>query len=754
MEKMSRSMPRLEARAKVTGRTEYAHNFALPGMLHGKILRSPVSRGRIKRIDVEKARTCEGVEDVYTGEDIRSLIPHPYHGPAFHDQPVLALDEVRHHGEPVAVVLAADPYVAAKALSLIDVEYEKLPGVYDEVEAMTNKVVVHDELKPAATFADLKHLVGHKNTNLALDYRLRRGDVAKGFAEADHIFEHTFRTQQVMHTALEPHVTVAEPQNESLVLHTCSQNPSFVRAEIARLLGWPENRVRVRTPFLGGGFGGKLYIKAEAIAAAVALLARRPVKIAFSMEEEFYTLTKHATTVRIKSGVAKDGRILGREVEVWWNGGAYADIGPRVTQKAGYTAAGPYRIENVKIDSYQIYTNRPPAGALRGFGVPQLAWAYECHTDIIAHALGMDPVALRWKNLLREGQVQATGSVMRDAPIETVLQRITERLNWNAPFDRGEGRIRRGRGIGIALKAGTSPTTSVALVNVNGGGSVTLYVGTADMGQGSDTVLGQLVAEALDVPMGIVKVIHTDTDATPYDMGTCSARSTFHMGNAIMAAVAEVKGKLKALAAELGLPEGTNYSVKDLFERKFGMQAGNIIGSGSYIPPHQIPNPDTGLSNEITPFWALGGTGAEVEVDTSTGHVKILRLVNVADGGKLVNPDLAITQISGAAIMQLGFTMSENMIFEDGLVRNASLTHYEIPSYRDIPPMENELIVTHDSRGPYGAKGLGESGTFGVSPAIANAIYDAVGARVMELPITAESVLRAMGAIKPRENRQ
>ena len=753
MDKMGQSMPRLEARAKVTGRIEYAHNFVLPGMLHGKILRSPISRGRIKRIDVEKARACEGVEAVYTGDDVRALIPHPYHGPAFHDQPILALGEVRHHGEPVAVVLAADAYVAAKTLSLIEVEYEKLPGVYDEVEAMTNTVVVHDELKPAATFADLKHLVGHKNTNLALDYKLRRGDVGRAFAEADQVFEHTFRTQQLMHTALEPHVTVAEPQNETLVLHTCCQNPSYVRAEIARLLGWPENRVRIRTPFLGGGFGGKLYIKAEAIAAAMALMVRRPVKIAFSMEEEFYTITKHATTVRIKSGVTKDGRILGREVEIWWNGGAYADIGPRVTQKAGYTAAGPYDIANVKIDSYQIYTNRPPAGALRGFGVPQLAWAYECHTDMIAHALGIDPVAFRWKNLLREGQVQATGSVMRDAPIEKVLERITQRLNWDAPFDRGEGRIRRGRGIGIALKAGTSPTTSVALVNVNGGGSVTLYVGTADMGQGSDTALGQLVAEALDVPMSEVKVIHTDTDATPYDMGTCSARSTFHMGNAIMAAVAEVKAKLEALAAELGLPEGTNYSVKELFERKFGMQAGNIIGSGSYIPPHQMPNGETGLSNEVTPFWALGGAGAEVEVDTSTGHVKILRLVNVADGGKLVNPELAITQISGAAIMQLGFTMSENMIFEDGVVQNASLTHYEIPSYRDIPPMENELIVTHDSRGPYGAKGLGESGTFGVSPAIANAIYDAVGVRVMELPITAESVLRAMGAIQPLENR-
>lgn len=754
MNQMGRSMPRLEARAKVTGRAEYVHNLILPGMLHGKILRSPISRGRIRRIDTEKARACEGVEAVFTGQDIRSLIPHPYHGPAFHDQPILAIDEVRYVGEPVAVVVAADPYDALKALAAIEVDYEKLPAVYDEVEAMTSAVIVHDELKPAATFADLKHLVGLKNTNLALHYRLRRGNVEQSFAAADRVFEHTFRTQQVMHTALEPHVSVAEPVNEALVLHTCSQNPSFIRAEIARLLGWAENRVRVRTPFLGGGFGGKLYIKAEAIATAVALLVRRPVKIAFSMEEEFYTITKHATTVRIKTGVSKDGRILGRECEVWWNGGAYADIGPRVTQKAGYTAAGPYDIENVKIDSYQVYTNRPPAGALRGFGVPQLAWAYESHTDIIAHELGIDPLAFRWKNLLRNGQTQATGSVMRDAPIEKVLERIAQRLNWDAPFDRGEGRVRRGRGLGIALKAGTSPTTSVAMVNVNGSGSVTLYVGTADMGQGSDTALGQILAEALDVPMEEVKVIHTDTDVTPYDMGTLSARSTFHMGNAIMAAAAEVKGKLKALAAELGLPEGSNYPIKELFERRFGMQAGNIIGTGTYIPPHSMPDAATGLSPEITPFWALGGTGAEVEVDTATGHVRILRLVNVAEAGRLVNPELAITQISGAAIMQLGFTMSENMIFDDGRVCNASLAHYEIPSFLDVPVMENELVSAEDNRGPYGAKGLGESGTFGVSPAIANAIYDAVGIRLTELPITAESVLGALQAAQSLEKRQ
>lgn len=748
---IGQSIPRLEAIAKVTGRTEYVHNMFLPAMLHGKILRSTVARGRIKRIDVEKAKARNGVHAVITCQDILPLIPHPYHGPAFHDQPILALDEVRHYGEPVAVVLAADPHVALMALSAIEVEYEELPAVYDEVEAVTSPVAVHAELKPAATFADLKHLVGRKNTNVALEYRLRRGGVDRGFAAADHVFEHTFRTQQCMHTALEPHVTVAEPGDRSLTLHTCSQNPSFIRTEIARLLGWPENQVRVRTPFLGGGFGGKLYIKMEAIAAATALLVRRPVKIALSMGEEFYTITKHATTVRIKSGVTKDGRIIARECEAWWNGGAYADIGPRVTQKAGYTAAGPYDIENVRIDSYQIYTNRPPAGALRGFGVPQLAWAYECHTDFMAKDLGIDPLEFRLKNLLREGRPHATGTIMRDAPVEKVLERIAARLNWSAPFDRGDGRIRRGRGLGIAVKAGTSPTTSVAMVNVNASGSATLYVGTADMGQGSDTALGQIVAEALDLPMEDVKVIHTDTDMTPYDMGTCSARSTFHMGNAIRLAVDDVRKKLKALEAELGLPQGSNYSVKDLLQKRFGMQAGNIIGVGSFMPPHIWPDPETGLSEEITPFWALGGTGAEVEVDTQTGHVRITRLVNVADGGRIVNPEIAITQISGAAIMQLGFTMYENMIFKDGRVRNASLTHYEIPSYQDIPILENELVNADDKRGPFGAKGLGESGTFGVSPAIGNAIFDAVGIRLTELPITAEAVLRALRLAQPPE---
>src|SRR5258705_10551309 len=300
-----------------------------------------------------------------------------------------------------------------------------------------------------------------------------------------------------MHTPLEPIVALAEPGDGTLTIHSSCQTPSFVRMEIARLLGWPENKVTVKVPFLGGGFGAKVYVKLEALVSALALIVRRPVKIALTMEEQFYVITKHPTTFRIRSGVSKDGRIVARECDVWWNGGAYADIGPRVTQKSGFTAAGPYDIEHVRIDSFELYTNRPPAGALRGFGIPQLVSAYESHTDLIARELGLDPIEFRRMNILRDGRPHATGTIMKDAAIGKVLDRLAERMNWNAPFDRGTGRIKRGRGVGIGFKASISPTTSGAIVNVNADGSVVLYTNTIDMGQGSDTGMAQIVAEVL-----------------------------------------------------------------------------------------------------------------------------------------------------------------------------------------------------------------------------------------------------------------
>jgi CO/xanthine dehydrogenase Mo-binding subunit len=743
---VGRSVHRLEAREKVTGRAEYTHVMRVPGMLHAKLFRSTVAHGKIKSIDVSEAKKLPGVLHVVTIDDVRKVIPDPYYGPAFHDQPILADEKVRFVGEPVAAVIAADPHVAEQAVQLISAEYEEMPAVFDEIEAQTSDVYVHDALRPAGTFADLKHLSGRKNTNTALDYVLRKGDADKGFAEAAHVFEHEFKTQKVLHLSFEPFASIADYRDRNVTIWSASQGPSFVRTEIARLLGWPENRVRIKVPYLGSGYGSKLYIKLEALALALSMIARKPVKVALTMEEMFYQITKHPCTFRIKSGVDKDGRVIARKCEVFWNGGAYADIGPRVTQKSGFTAAGPYEIENVAIDSYANYTNVVPAGALRGFGIPQLVWAYESHTDMVARELKIDPVEFRRKNILRNGRPHATGTIIKDAEIEKVLDTVSERMNWSKPFERGSGTVRRGRGLGIAMKAVISPTTSVAIVNVAADGSVILYCGTVDMGQGSDTSMAQMVGEVLNVPTERIQVVQRDTDVTPYDMGTLGSRSLFHMGNAVKLAAEDAKAKIDQMRRDVGEPEGSNLPVAALFVKKYGMQAGNIIGTGTYKPDYVPPAPGTGLTPNATPFWMVSGAGAEVEVDTETGHVKVTKLINVVDCGTPINPRIVETQISGGAVMQLGFTLFEKMHLDGGQVTNASLADYKIPGFHDIPPMENLTVEAHQANGPFGAKGVGEVATFCVSPAIANAIDDAVGVRVTELPLNPESVFRAIRA--------
>ena len=742
---IGRPVNRLESHDKVTGRTEYVHHLVLPGMLHGRIFRSDRPHAVIRRIDTSAAAAVPGVVRVVTIDDIRSVIPHPYYGPAFHDQPVLADGKVRFAGEPVAVVLAADRHVAEQAATLIEVEYDELPYVEDEIAALDSDVHVHDVLKPAATFPDLQHLKGQRDTNVALDYRLRRGDPDAAFETAAHVFEHSFRAQPVMHTPMEPFVSVADVGEDRMTLHSSTQSPSFVRIEIARLLGWPENRVRVKVPHLGGGFGGKLYIKLEALVTALSLLMRRPIKIALSMQEQFFMVTRHGCTFRIKSAVDDTGRITARRCDIVWNGGAYADIGPRVTQKAGFTSAGPYDIDNVAITSSAVYTNRPPAGALRGFGAPQTAWAYERHTDIIARELGIDPLEFRRMNLLRDGRPQASGTVMKDAALDKVLDRVAELMSWNEPFERRNGRLLRGRGLAVGFKGITSPTTSVAIVNLYADGSCGLYISTVDMGQGSDTVMAQIVAAELELDPASIRVINPDTDVTPYDMGTLGSRSTFHMGNAVRAAAADVRARIEALAAELGLPSAHNLPPAELLRMKYGMQAGNIIGVGSYIPDYRKPDPETGQSDKATPFWGVGASGAEVEVDSETGHVTVTRLVNVGDVGTAINPALVKAQLSGAAIMQLGFTMTEAMIFMDGQLTNGSLADYKIPSLLDIPRcFTNEYIDSEQVNGPFGAKGAGEITTIALSPAIGNAISDAIGAEVTETPLTPEAVFNAL----------
>lgn len=753
-ERVGHSINRLESRAKVTGTADYTHNVTLPRMLHAKIVRSAHAHARILSIDTQRAAAMPGVFKVVTAREVMQVIPDPHYGPAFHDQPILAIEKVRHIGEPVAVVLAEDVHVAEAAAGLVEVEYEVLPAVFDEVQAAHNTdILVHDVLRPAGTFPDLKHLAGRKGTNVALDYRLRHGDIDKAFAEAAHVFDHTFRTQQVMHTPLEPMISIAEFHDQGITIHTASQSPSFVRLEIARLLGWPENRVQVKTRLLGGGFGAKLYIKLEALAVALALLARRPVRVALTMEEQFYTITKHATTFRIRSAVDATGRITGRHCEVYWNGGAYADIGPRVTQKSGFTAGGPYDIDNLHIDSYQVYTNLPTAGAFRGFGITQVVWGYESQADLIARALGMDPLEFRRLNLLENGRPHGAGTVMKDAALRMVLDRVASRMNWDTPIDRGTGTVRKGRGLGLGFKALVAPTTSVATLTAAGDGSCTLLISTVDMGQGSDTAMAIVAAEVLGIRAEDIRVVHADTDVTPYDMATLGSRSTFSMGNAVKVAAADLLLKVRELADSLGVPFNGMGDTSMLLKKKFSMQAGTVVGTGSFVPSYTSPDAD-GKSPDITPNWMIGGTGVEVEVDTETGHFKILRMENVVDCGTPLNPKVVETQISGAAIMQLGMVHLEKMEFDaDGQLRNASFSEYKIPGILDIPEQFGcEAVEAQQTTGPFGAKGLGESGCFGVASAVAEAIHDAVGVRITTLPITPENVYMALAKRQPEEN--
>ena len=546
---IGRSVPRLEARDKVTGRAEYTHLMRLPGMLHGKIFRSTVAHGRIKSIDTSAAKKIPGVYRVITADDVRKVIPDPYYGPAFHDQPILAIDKVRFVGEPVAVVLAADPHVAEAATQEIVAEYEELPAVYDEVEAMTSPVYVHDELKPAGTFADLKHLKGQQEHQS----RARRQVAARRHRQG---LRRSARTCSSTHSARRNACTSRSsrsprsptPRNRASRSTPARRGPRSCAPRSRGCSAGRKTACASRCRISAAAMARKLYIKLEALVTACSLIVRRPVKIALTMEEQFYQITKHPSTFRIKTGLDKDGRITARKCEVFWNGGAYADVGPRVTHKSGFTASGPYDIDNVWINSYALYTNMTPAGALRGFGMPQLAWAYESQIDMMARALKLDAVEFRRKNLLRDGRPQATGTILKDAPLEAILDHVADRLRWKEPFDRGSGTIKRGRGLAIALKAAISPTASVAILNVGADGSAILYISTVDMGQGSDTAHGADRRRGAQHAGGDpCKVVARDTDVTPYDMGTLGSRSLFHMGHAVRLAAEEARDKIAAL---------------------------------------------------------------------------------------------------------------------------------------------------------------------------------------------------------------
>jgi CO/xanthine dehydrogenase Mo-binding subunit len=758
------TLPMLDAAERVSGRINYVLNFELPGMLVGKILRSPLPHARIVRVDGSRAERLGGVGAVVARDDFGSHTGYDgKYGRIFRDQTVVAFDKVRFIGDPVAAVAATDPDIAEEALSLIDIDYEELPAVFDEDEALKpDAPLVHDprpEQQPAFSKV-IQDLPG--GNNVCSHFKLRRGDVERGFREADFIFEDVFRSPAAQHVPLEPHVSVAQYFQGKLTIWTATQMPHAIRSQMAQVFNLPLAKVRVIVETLGGGFGSKGSLRLEPITAFLALKANRPVKVVLRREEEFLTVCKHPATIHIKTAVTKDGVLLARQVTANFNTGAYSDIGPVVARNGGSAMSGPYRIPHVMIDSRAVWTNLVPAGALRGFGVPQAVWAYESQMDMIAERLGLDPVEFRRKNLLQDGDSFATGERLDGMHYDALLDRAIASVNWttkDARWLNGDRQIdgqplRRGKGLALVIKATITPSTSASALKLNEDGSLNVLTSSVELGQGAKTVLAQIAAEALQIPFAAVSVSDPDTDLTPYDQQTSSSRTTFSMGAAIGKAAEDLRQQLLDRAAELleasvndlVLAEG-RVAVRGSPDRSLSYSEivvrssqGNLIGRGAFSTRGGL-HLETGQGIGSV-HWHQGAIGCEVEVDAETGKIRVLQLAPTVFAGRVVNPRLCELQLEGSAIFGFGQALLEEMVYERGQLLNQNLGDYSVPSFDDIPLQLTPSALEHQTSDE--VHGIGETLLPPVMAAIGNAVYNAVGVRVRDLPITAEKVLREL----------
>ena len=748
-------VPRVDAIEKVTGRARYVTDLTLPGMAHAKVLRSPYAHARVRRVDVTRARARPGVFAALAGADLTWC--DPYYGPAYRDRPVLAIGVARYEGEPVAAVAAVDEATAEEALELIDVDYEPLAPVMTLEEALAEDApLVHAGQPPAGHFADLSTLRPRPGTNICHQFQFARGDAAAALGGADVVVEDAYRFPAVQHVALEPHAAVAAwDETGALTLWASTQNPYSVRVELAKMFDVPLARIRVVVPHLGGGFGSKTYAKLEPLAATLARAAARPVRLAASVPEAFQTVRRCASRVAVRAGFRRDGTLVAVACDADYDVGAYADIGPRVVQKGTYTATGPYRVPHVRLEARAVYTNTTPGGAFRGFGVPQLAWALESLFDVAADRLDRDPVDLRRQNFLAHGEEFAPGDTPIDGKLEESLSRAAEAIGWTrAPA------ADRGRGVAAMLKASVAPSVSEAIVRLHADGSVTVLASAVEMGQGTRTVLTQIAAEVLSVPLARVTVVQPDTAVTPYDQTTSSSRSTAMTGRAVQVAAEDVRDQLLAIAAqnlgvaarELALADGAvvaparRLTYPEALALKFGMSGGELIGRG-VIAPGRTAAPLGGS----TPFWEMAVGAAEVSVDEETGAVRVERYVSVADVGRAINPLLLEGQDEGGVVQGLGHTLLEEMLYADGHLLNGTLLVYRVPRADDTPSeLECHFVENADGSGPFGAKGAGEGSLIPVSPAVANALARLTGVRLRDLPLTPERVWRALRARSPR----
>jgi CO/xanthine dehydrogenase Mo-binding subunit len=762
------STPRIDALDKVTGAAQYADDIQFGNaLLHARIKRSPYPHALIKKIDIGKARALPGVKAIVTGEDFPNYI-----GLYLQDRFIFCRDRVRYVGDPVAGVAATSLEIAQKAVDLIDVEYEVLPPVLDpEFGASPAAPVIHPDL---GQYTVVNFIMPKPGTNISNHFKIRKGNVDRACGQCTAIIERQYRIPHIQHVPLEPHVAIAKVDaSGEVTLWDSSQSPFAQRDLIAQSLGMNQSSMRVVAPLVGGGFGGKAGVSMEALAVAIATKTEgRPVKLLLTREEEFYTaFVRQGLVAYFKMGCGENGKILAMENTFYWDGGAYTEYGVNITRAAGYSSTGPYEVPNVRTDSYCIYTNHPVGGPMRGFGMPEMHAGLEQCIDDLALKIGMDAVEFRRRNVLTAGSILATGGKMHPTGVSQCLEKTAEAIGWGQKSPPSAPNKRRGKGIAIMWKAPAMPPNagSSAWIELSEDGKVTLGIGCQDIGQGSFTVAAQMAAAAFGVPFESVRLATpVDTRYSPYEWQTVASRITWSTGNAIINAARDARTQVLDLVAkawdekieDLDIVGGMVISFKSEKEISLkklvvyglpkadgtGWMGGPIIGRGSFMPTYITGlDAETGQGEQAVVHFTTGAQAVELEVDLETGKVEILKGVAAFDVGKAINPEMVKAQMEGGLVQGISSALFEQLQLKEGVVQNPSFVDYRIATSVDAPPELHSIIVeVPQADGPWGARGIGEHSMVPTIPAIANAIYDAIGIRFEGPPFTAEKVYLAM----------
>lgn len=740
---IGKPITRPDAVAKVTGAARYTDDYNFPDMLHGATLRAKFPHARILSIDTSKAKALDGVRAVLTHKDVPGS---KHHGLIYNDWPVLCYDKVRYMGDAVAIVAADTREIAQRALELIEVEYEELPVVDNPVDALKPETIIVND--------------GTGHGNLLKHIHVEKGDIEKGFAKAEVIIENEYRSPFYEHAFMEPECAIGQAlDNGRIEVIVGSQIPYEDRRQIAAALDLPESKVRVRGALIGGGFGGKEDIAAQIHVALLARATGRPVKMLYSRHESLvFHPKRHATVIRLRTGAKKDGTLVASHATIYGDSGAYASLGDKVMTRAATHAAGPYHVPNVLIDCYAMYTNNPPAGAFRGFGVTQSAFAVESNMDELAHKLGLDPFELRRKNGLAVGDTTSTGQLVRESAGLLECIRLVEQVVKSQPEIENQTSKIRAWGLACAFKntglGGGSPDKSAAEVEVFEDGTAEVRTSAAEIGQGLPTILAMITAEELGLPYERVRVLLSDTDLTPDGGPTTASRQTFVSGNAARYAAKGMREILAETASEQLDAAPDTLTFKDGYIRQNGhkMPFEEVVKRAReenrptrYLHEYHAPaTTPLGSEGDMHFGFSYAAQAALIELDSDTGEVHVLKVVTATDIGRALNPLALQGQVEGGIMMCLGNALTEEYIIEKGKVWTDLLAKYKMPSIKHSPEIVSFLVEDEISTGPYGAKGVGEISSIPTTPAITNAIYNACGVRIRRLPVDQDALLLAM----------